>query len=386
MIKSAVRIHIKGLNQNKLISKIHDNDIELFDLVVLTHDEMQFSVKAKDYKKILAFPEIKNYKITELYKFGVKDYFTKLLFRCGILVGFAFFIFAAIYLSRYITKIEFSVDGDYDGITSKCIEVLDELGVKQGEIKPDITTREIEKYLQAKIQNASIVVVENYGGIYKISIKESEAKSEIENYNIVASDSGRIETVKNAEGIIKVDVGDFVKEGDVLIESGNIGDVYKEADGEVFARVYIESDAIGNLLGKRLERTGNTKVINNIGFKNKKITNSGDIDFIYYEMEQKTVFISDIIPISKIITTYYELDYFDEILEKDELIEQLKMEAYKKAKEKLCNLEEIDVKYFVYNEDDTYRVVCSIETYKNIAKRVDKWRSFLMMVDDLVVH
>ena len=53
----------------------------------------------------------------------------------------------------------------------------------------------------------------------------------------------------------------------------------------------------------------------------------------------------------------------------DELIDKLKQKAYNKAKERLGENEEFSVNYFIYNEGESYRVICMIETIKDISWR-----------------
>lgn len=367
-----VKYHLKvsGLNQSRFLATLTSEGIEFFGVVKVSYNEMHLCVFGKDFKKILSKFASSCYTIKVLDKFGGIKNVERLLLRLGILVGVFFTILCTVHLSSFVTDIEYNVEGDFDFCVSQCESVLSSIGVSVGSKKPNLTSREIEKILQAKVEDISLVVVESFGGKIKISVKQSVKRRPEGAGNIIAQFSGRIESINLEGGVVKVDIGQFVGAGQVLIESGSVGDVYAEAQGSVNARVYIQSDAIGSRSVMKLTRSGNTEVSSGLLIGSLKLWGQKPSSFVFYESETTFMPVSTfLIPMTKATTTYFEMVETVVEITEAELIEKLKTEAYTKAASQLGGSEELAVSYFVYSDGENFRVVCSIECIRNIAIR-----------------
>lgn len=361
-------LRVNGLNQSRFLATLTSEGIVFFGVVKTSYNEMHLCIYGKDLKNILSKFASSCYTIKVLDRFGGIKNIENLLLRMGVLIGFLFTVFCTVYLSSFITDIEYHVEGDFEYCVSQCESVLSTLGISVGSKKTPLTSREIEKILQAKVEDISLVVVESFGGKIKISVKQAVKRRAEEGGNIVAKFSGKIESINLEGGVVRVDIGQFVGAGQTLIESGSVGDVYTEAQGSVTARVFVQCDAMGSCRVTKFVRSGITEVSNGITLGQVSIVKPKSSNFEFYESE--TIFIpitNFLIPMTKSVTTYFEMVESAVEITEAELIEDLKSKAYAKAKDELDGSEEIAVSYFIYSDGENFRVVCSIECIKNIA-------------------
>ena len=372
------RVEIEGLNLGRLINNLNAKNIEVYDLkktdfnkLVLSVDDCNFGIfKNLVRQNDLAFTIIGGSGLSYL----IKTYW----YRFGLLIGGVLSVVFFIIATGCYWSINVVVDGDNSIIGSEVVKILEEQGIVLGARKQNIHSRTIEKCILERVEDVALVVVTQTGVNVEVFVRESTKQSNLTENGIVASFSGVVEEIKLTSGSLLVNVGDAVTEGELLISSSKIGDVFMEAHGSIIARVQIDGDCVGSLEKVSVKRTGNfvdVVYLESLGqqfYCSKLKETEAELCYPSYEVERIEVDISEnnLLPIKKIITRYYEIEEKCVTIDYEQLIEELSGSAYKIAKDKLPDgAEELSVSYNITEENSLYRVVCLIETRIDIAKR-----------------
>ncbi len=164
--------------------------------------------------------------------------------RYGILIG-ALIATALIFLSgRFLWDVR--VDGESRLTEKQVIEELRACGLYVGMPLKKIDADIIQNRVMIYSDDVSWISINLSGTVARVEIRETEKLPEEEQElpraaNLVATSDGEITGFEAVKGEITVKIGDYVREGDLLVsgirDSTTLGFTYTAADGKVFAKV-----------------------------------------------------------------------------------------------------------------------------------------------------
>ncbi len=303
-----MKFELKGYNIDNLLKTLYSKKVTLYNLTRLSHDHVTFETSRADEKKVKRY--IKNYKSNL-----TPDFFRRLpkilLANLGIVLAVFFGTIFFLFLSNYTWQIR--IYGAENLTDEEIINVLAENGVKVGKINME-SSEEIESILLNNYDRIAQVSVIREGTAIIINISEKLVYDEIEYEPITAEFCGIIRDINLVTGTLNVKVGDYVNIGDILVLPFNIDSngnkVSVQPFAEIFGEIYINSTAILSASERKLVRTGREitcyeyKIFNRYIFSGKTKNL-----FALFETELYNENVSDILPLSRDVITYYELDY-----------------------------------------------------------------------------
>lgn len=172
---------------------------------------------------------------------GLPGVFIRYRKRYGALVGV--FAFAAIIFlsSRVIWDIR--IDGNQRLSDGEVIDELRACGFFVGSARDREDIGVIENLVMIRSDDISWIAINIRGTVAEVEIRESEVIEQGEEYaasNVVAKRDGQIELFEDVRGNILLNIGDFVREGELIVsglyDSKTQGLRYTGAKGKVFAR------------------------------------------------------------------------------------------------------------------------------------------------------
>ena len=173
---------------------------------------------------------------------GVPRIFYKYRHRYGILVGALLFAAIVFFSGRVIWDIR--VDGNSALSDAEVVAELNACGLSVGDIRSGIDTDTVQNRVMIASERISWISVNIIGTVAEVEIRESEVDPREEGdyaaSNIVAARDGQIELFEDVRGNILLDIGDYVREGELIV-SGLYDDSgksirYTRARGRVLAR------------------------------------------------------------------------------------------------------------------------------------------------------
>ena len=326
-----MKFDLKGYNIDNLLKTLYSKKVTLYNLCRPEHNHIIFEVADSDEKKVKKY--INNYKSTTTL--SLKRKFPKiLLMNLGLVIaiffGSIFFIFA----SAYTWQIR--VYGTEELSEDEVLSVLSNNGVKVGKINL-CSSQDIEEILLKNYDRIAQVSVIKEGTAIIINISEKLVYNAGEYEPIVAKYNGIITDINLVTGTLNVKVGDYVNVGDILVLPFNLDNTNTKIPVKPMAEIYADILVISSLSLEREEtklvRTGREticydyKIFNHHLFygKNKN-------SFALFEIEVYNESISDLLPLSRDVLCFYELDYtivnhnFES--ERDELVKASEAQAY----------------------------------------------------------
>ena len=249
-LKHYRKIKIEGFNLNALLNKCIEEGIVLKNLRWNSKLESTAEVKAEDYGR-LGKAAGYSYKMSVEKEGGMIPFFGKI--KANIVTVTGAFLLGAFIFYQGMFVAEVRVSG-YESISEESIRsTLENAGLYEGVKKPD-NYNDAKAALYREHDKITWVSIYEDGRLIKVQISEaSDAEDAVPAddtpVNIVAEKSGIIESVQPLQGNADVQKGDYVSEGDVLINGAfeyqssdySRGDevftMYSHAKGSVYARV-----------------------------------------------------------------------------------------------------------------------------------------------------
>ncbi len=239
----------EGLNPERLISRLIDRNIYISEL--RTEDEMtvSFICARADYTAVEKAAG-RNYIVSVRQSYGIIPCMRKFMDRKGMLIG-CLIVAAMLFVQQaFVSEIEITGNNGIDEAAIR--NVIAEAGLVRGARKSDIDEEEVKNELFANFDDITWANIDSRGGymLLELVVGNSVEAEEEEGFNdIVASKSGYIERIIAKSGAAAVKEGDYVQEGDILIdsrvpvnnltydESRNGTFMQVDASGEVTARI-----------------------------------------------------------------------------------------------------------------------------------------------------
>lgn len=310
MLKNQVRLQIEGVNIKRLIKTLIKNEIEIYDLSQSSYKQIEITIKAEKFKKIIPF--LKEYRFKVIKNYGLSYLKSFSIMHLGVVVGVILFFIALFFNSNFLSKIY--IYGNERIENNEIISFLNTKNIKTNTFFTSYEFDKLETELENNFTDISFCSIIKKGTNLIINIKEKLYADEIlETSNLISQFNGQIISIDCKQGTPLVKNGDSVKVGDILIagyiENNGIN-VNCKAIGEIKMKVWYTSSF--EFFNEKIEkvRTGRIftnsyyKIFNN-KFKIKEYKNT----FGNYEKEtfETYLFKNIILPIKIYKEKFYEI-------------------------------------------------------------------------------
>ena len=344
-----LRISVEGYYVERFINICTNNRFTIWKLKRINTVKVDLNIRLRDFKNILKIAQKTKCKIKIkrkkglpfiLHKYRKRKIFTILLL---ILMGLIMLS------SNFIWNIEIKEENGEE--ISNILEDLEEKGLKKGEWKSNINTKEIINNVRLKRNDIAWMGIELNGTNAIVKITKAKEKPNIidenEYCNIISDKTGIITKINAQNGTANVKVGDTVTKGNTLIygwmEGKYTGLRYLHAKGEIQAKVWHTKNKKIYYKQTIKEETGrqenkyNIKInIFKINF-NKRVSKFEIYDTISTEKNIK-IFSDFYLPISIEKVTYKEQKNIEKTYGKEEAknigIRELELELEEEIKNK----------------------------------------------------
>lgn len=364
-----LKISIEGYYIERFINICKNNKITVWNLKRDKDIRLLLNVRVNEFKEICEIAKKTKCKVKIKNKKGFPFFLHKYKKRKIFVILLILFICLMILSSNFVWNVEILEENgeELQNISSD----IEEAGLKVGELKNKINTKEIINKIRLKRNDVAWVGIELKGTNAIVKLVKAEKKPEIvdesEYCNIVSDKSGIITKINAQNGTANVKVGDTVKEGDILIngwmEGKFTGIRYVHSKGEIEAKVWYTKSKKILYNTTQIEETGNIEEKYGIKINNFKINfHKGVSNFEIYdtiETENKFKIFSDFyLPISIIKITNKE----QQKIEKQYTVEEAKNIGIQELEQELDN--EIEDKDKIVNKNiNTYEKEDGVEVY-----------------------
>ncbi|MBO4292794.1 MAG: sporulation protein YqfD [Clostridia bacterium] len=373
-----VRVAVEGYYIERFINICKNEKIAIWNLKRDKDVKLFLNVGLKDYRKALKIAKRTKCR-TKLQKkrgmpFLLNKYKKRKIFGIFLMLLIAITIFS----SNFIWNIEVKVEND-DNVEN-IIQDLEEMGLKIGEWKSKVNTKEVINKVRLKRQDIAWMGIELKGTNAIVKIAKAKEKPQIidenEFCNIVSNKTGVITKINAQNGTAAAKVGDTITNGTPLIngwlEGKYTGIRYVHAKGEIEAKVWYTKSAKIEYNQVLKEETGNeenkyTIKLNNFQINlQKKLSKFKIYDTITSENKFK-IFSNFYLPISIEKTTYKEQKEKNVTYTPEEAknlgIEQVQHELDKEIENKE-NIVNKNINF--YERQDAVEVYVTYEVLENI--------------------
>lgn len=276
VVKSKVKIVVKGKNVNRFLLKLNRNKISLLKIEKKSKEEVYVLIYFKDYEKVLEMNTI--YKISIIEYGGWIEEKQKFKKNNILIIVLIFAVFILFVLSRIIFEIEIVTNDN--NMKERLLQDLDTYNLSKYKFRKNYKELEAikEKILENYKNEIEWIEIERIGTKYRIKYEPRIIKENKEAYeyrNLIASKNAIIIEVESSAGQVIRRQNDYVKKGETIV-SGNIylNDELKDtvsAKGKVYGEVWYEVEVFYPFGYYEQIKTGNTKNIYVFQFINWRI-------------------------------------------------------------------------------------------------------------------
>lgn len=336
-------ITFEGLNVNRFINSLCRQNMTVLN-VVKRGRQCILQVDAIHSQKVVAQLKEKCYNIIDVRYTGVSFglQFAKTRFILIISIILCALILAI--SSQFCLRIE--TNGDFSD--EDVLSALSESGIKVGTSLVGFNPDAVENAVANRL-NAMYAVVNRRGSvIYVNAVASKQIDAPIDmskRRDIVSNVEGVVTAVLCEQGSLLVNVGDYVKIGDVLIEGkrvfndGESRDVY--ALGRVTIRQSVKSSVVFGGYKTEQQPTGNSCLKVGVVILGKQYVNNCMYDSYFVDTSYKYL---DPLNIAIVYNTYYETHSVTVACDLEDCLDELKRQAYDEARQK-CSFIPQDVEF-----------------------------------------
>ncbi len=379
-----VNIKVESFFLERFINICTSKKIFLWNIKRKKSSILYANISIKDYKKLRSIALKTKAKVKIEAKKGLPFFLHKYRKRKIFFALFMLMIIGLIVTSNFIWNIE--ITGNINIDEEEIIESLNQNGLKVGMNKNEIDTDSIINNIRLQRDDIAWIGIDIKGTNAIIEIKEADEAPEIidqdEYCNIVSNKEASITKINVQNGTALVEVGDIVKEGDVLVagylEGTYTGIRYVHAQADIEAKVWYSKKEKFYLTQEIQVPTGATETKYSLNLNNftinfyKTLSNFENYDTIN-ESKKLMIFSNFYLPIEIIKTTNNEYENKQVTYTEEELTE---IATNKLEEELLAEIEDenniINEQINVYPNDDyievevIYEVLESIGDYEKI--------------------
>ena len=353
ILKSKIKLNIKGKNINRFITRLYNNKIEILKCIYKNKEEMDIIIYESDLKKLEKIKTI--YNIERLNTYGLIKIKTRINTNKYIIIS----IVLGYFFLKVLSNIIFDVEVIYndEGTRNFIREELRQYGIKEKTFKKSYNKiQNIKEDILNKYKDKiEWLEIESIGTKYivRLELRILPEKKEIDqNQNVIAKKDARIIEIKATSGQILKEVNNYVKKGDVVI-SGNIYDnetikTTVPADGVVYGEVWYDVSVTYPFAYAEEKELQTKKDVYVLKILNKNIELFNFKPYKNKKIEEKILFKNNLIPIQFIKQKQTEVEVVDQILTVDEASNLALSKALDKIKENLKEKEYI-ISYKILN-------------------------------------
>lgn len=239
-----VRIAVEGYYIERFINICKNDKIAIWNIKKDKDVKLYLNVGLGDYKKTLKIAKKTKCRVRIKRKRGIPFILNRYKKRKIFGLFLMLLIMLILFSSNFIWNIEVRMENDEK--IENIIEDLSEVGLKTGEWKSKIDTKEVINKIRLKRQDIAWMGIELKGTNAIVKIAKAKEKPKIldenEFCNIISDKSGVITKINAQNGTAAVKVGDTITNGTLLIngfiEGKYTGTRYVHAKGEIEAKVW----------------------------------------------------------------------------------------------------------------------------------------------------
>jgi len=276
IVKSKIKILVRGKNTNRFIFKLYRHRIPLLSIEKKSKDEMSIIIYFQDYEKVL--------KLNTIYEIGIIEYGgwirekkrinkNKVFIIC--LVSAMLFLFA---LSKMIFNVEIITNDN--AMKEKLLDELNEYKISKFHFQKGYKKIEEikEKILSDYEEEIEWLEIEKIGTSYIVRYEPriiQKEKEEAKYRHLVAKKNAVILEVLSSRGQVIRRQNDYVRKGDIIV-SGYIS-LYNQiketvsAKGTVYGEVWYEVEVFYPFGYYEQTKTGKVRNVYSIQFIDKRI-------------------------------------------------------------------------------------------------------------------
>ncbi len=344
ILRQQSQFFVHSLNQEKLLNGLA-KITPLSDVCRISKTDFSFKCSFFACGKVEKFLKEQNVEIKQIKNFGLLSKLEHLSSSVGMICALVLFFLFFVIQSQFVWRFEV---GGTENLSKN--EIVCFVKENFSNNKHKIDTKLVEKAVLDNFEKVSFASCVVRGQTLIINIKEKVSPSEMQgNFEpIVAKKNGKITKIELVSGTLAVKVGDFVKEGDVLVNpyvvdaSGQVRQV--EARAKIEADVYNEASVDHYEKFVEIKRTGRTSQSSEISLFGLKIYSfAEENNFKMFESEFEDVDLSKnlILPFKMRKTTFFELEENVIISNFEDVADEYVSKAKEKALEKCENCDTI---------------------------------------------
>lgn len=244
-LRGCVKINARGRNLYRFINMIHSGRVYCFGQYC-RRDVFYCEIYRHDLAKLQDFAE----KCGVELKYYECETLSKKLLRYRKRIGIAFGAAVVLGLSIYFSGIIITIDiqGNSSVSDRVILAALEELDIKQGSYMKDINFAWCENELRLMVDDIAWAGIRRTGNRVVVEVTEIVKKPEMVQErmpcNVVAGKSAQITSTTVHDGMLMRIVGDYVREGDMLISgvtSDAAGHITKHHAMGIITGIYEET-------------------------------------------------------------------------------------------------------------------------------------------------
>ncbi len=363
---NTLKVKIEGLNSAKILNAMVDSGVYLKNLKEKPKCII-FEIEESKEKILNSLCKQFHRKYQIISKNNLVNLFKKTKYYLGSILAtilVAVFLFS---FNLYVFDINLTVASSEEFDTTNIEKLLLKNNIKPGMKKNNLNIQTLEKIIIASDERISGCSVQKNGSMLDIMIYPAVLKDEVSIDNVYSKFNAIVTHVEIFSGKSEIKVGDFVKEGDLLIENDN------GASGKIMGIIYYSDYLLHNENQTIKEFTGDfEEEISFMLFEKTLFKSNKNIKFSNY-LEEKCVFYAskfNFLPLKIVKTKYLEFNYKDVVVKFLDVENELKQKIYLQTLSKI-NSEHKDkitnVTYSVVTEDNLTRLDCFVECEINLA-------------------
>ena len=273
--KGIIILEISTPSPERFLNLLWAKKIKIANAKRINITTLRLMIEYRDYKLVEEVVKISKGKLKIVDKKGSVFFFHKLKNRVTLVIGSIIFITFLYFLSTFVWVIEIKTGENVPPYEIR--QNLKELGIEPGISKNEFDVYALEKNIESINSNVLWIRARIEGSTLKIVVEEKvnpPLNSEAQIGDCTALLNGEIKRIFVSSGTALVLPGDFVKEGDVLIQStqGQEEKKYQvPARGIIIANTFYEREMEVQISGKTLKKTGRKDSDIYIEFQGKKI-------------------------------------------------------------------------------------------------------------------
>ena len=373
-----LKIVVEGYYIERFINICKNQKVTIWNLKRKEDIRIHLNIRTNDFRKIIKIAKQTKCKVKIENKRGLPFLLHKYKKRKIFLLFLIIVILGIMLSSGFVWNVEIQEENGQE--LENLAQDIEEAGLKIGKRKSEIDTKEIVNKIRLERNDIAWLGIELKGTNAIVKVVKAEEKPEIidesEYCSIVSNKTGIITKINAQDGTANVQVGDTVKEGDVLIngwiEGKYTGVRYVHAKGEVEARVWYTKQKKILYNTTEQEQTGEIQNHYSIKINNfeinllKKLSKFEIYDTI--ETEKKIKLFSDFyLPISIVKTTYYELKETQKQYTLEEAVNLGVEELEKELEGEIEDLDKVVNKNInTYEQADGVEIYVTYEVLENI--------------------